>query len=213
MSLGRIGLLLLLGAVASAQQTPAATPMESTPPPALPVINSKACPQPNLAGETKSIKLIHDQRMYSTWRDNRSAIAMLRSGDTVTMLSGLEVIRKPDQAVLTESGATELTHEGLTFKRGDVVLRYGLRDDGSWDFWAKGAWFEFYYEYEGDLKGSCGFSVKSTCTFAVMKDGAREWWIKVKSSRNRVGWVRAHRYWEKGKCPALGNFCDICLLD
>jgi hypothetical protein len=199
MNIERTGMLLLLAALGFAQRTPLDNQDKSQhAAPKLPVINANACPQPRAEGETEaSIKttLVHDQEIYSSWSDSRSAYRKLKAGDTVTELAGLEVIREPDQALLTKTGAVELSKElakdGISFKPGDVVLRYGFRDDGNWDFWGKGAWFKFYCENEGDLKGGCGFADRSQCEFAVLKDGVREWWIKVRTSSNLVGWMLA----------------------
>jgi hypothetical protein len=184
-----IGVLLLLTTLAFAQRTPL---------PKLPVINANACPQPRAAGETEAsikVSLVQDQEIYSSWADSRSAYRKLKAGESVTELAGLEVVRQPDQALLTRTGAEELTKElakeGISFKRGDVVLRYGFRDDGNWDFWGKGAWFKFDSEHEGNLKGECGFADANECEFAVLKRGVKERWVKVRTSSNLVGWMRA----------------------
>ncbi len=81
----------------------------------------------------------------------------------------------------------------MRFERGDVILRYGFRDDGDFDFWAKGAWFRFDNETGGELNEECGFTDKSNCMFQVVKYGARDWWIRVKTIGNRVGWVLTGR--------------------
>ncbi len=206
---GIIGSLILLATLACAQQTPTTEPN-------LPVINVNACPQPRAVGEKEvsvRVALVENQEIYSSWSNNRSVYGTLKAGETVTALAGLEVIREPDQALLTETGAAELTKEyGLSFKRGDRVLRYGLRDDCQFDFWGKGVWFGFFdTEHQGDLNGGCGFADKSECEFAILKFGEREWWIKVKTRNNLVGWMRASAWWSGASISP--NFGDICTCD
>jgi hypothetical protein len=157
---GRLGALLLLAVLATAQQTAISkTGDPSRSEPKLPVIDDKGCPDTNRRTdgviEPIQMKLEHNGQMYSSWNAKRVLVAKLKVGDEVSVLSGINVIREPDKVrVLQPSRPDDVP----PLKAGDEVLGYGLRGDGDYVFWAKGVWFTQYYELEGDMKGGCGFA-------------------------------------------------------
>jgi hypothetical protein len=169
-------------------------------PPNLPVINIYASPQNPLEAQ-----LAGSQPMYSSWRDDRVLTETLKAGETVTGVVGLEVVREPDQAKLTQRGAEMLESYGLNSSAGDIVLRYGLRDGGTWDFWTRGAWYGLNYEFEADANGRCGSTDEGPCVFTVVKYGAKERWVKVRTASNHIGWVLDDE-WKNGKSSGPDNF-------
>ena len=206
----RIGAFLLLSAVATAQHT---VPQKSTnsemTPPKLPVIDFKACP--SKTGFTPRRKLAHDVNIYSSWKDHRVLIRKLKAGMMLTVLAGVNVIREPDRAELTQGGVDDLKQRGISAKQGDVVLRYGLDAGGDWTFWANGVWYTESYEGELHKVDSCGFTDSTQCTYMINKDGIKEWWIKVRIKDNTIGWVLASKS-ARGS-SASGDFSDMCILD
>jgi hypothetical protein len=209
----RLGLFLLLTVLATAQQASVSKTGEpTTSEPKLPVTDDKACPGPSRRTdgvlEPIHMKLEHNGRMCSSWKDDRVFIASLRVGEEVVVLSGLNVIREPDKVRILQPS---LPGENPSRKVGDEVLGYGLRGDGDYVFWAKGIWYTRYYEFEGDMQGGCGFSDKTDCTFAVLKRGIQEWWVRVKTSKGLAGWVSASKNIDKSWSDA--NFGDLCRMD
>ena len=80
-------------------------------------------------------------------------------------------------------------------------------------FWAKGVWFEEYYELVAE-RGACGFTAGfglGGCTVDIIDDGVSEWWVQVKTSKGITGWVLAEKV--KNNRPWYGNFEDLCRLD
>jgi hypothetical protein len=179
--------------------TPITIPPGAISPPNLPVININASPQNPL-----EVTLTSSQPMYSSWRDDRVLAETLKAGETVTGVVGLEVIREPDQAKLTQRGVEMLESYGFNSLTGDLVLRFGLRDGGTWDFWTQGAWFGLYHDFEADASG-CGSADKSQCMFTVVKYGAKERWINVRTTSNHIGWV-LDQEWKSGKSSGPNNF-------
>ena len=207
----RLAGLLLFGLSAAAQQPPfSRTGEPSISEPRPPVIDDKACPDPYRAdGAPQPVqKIKRNDRLYSSWGGKRVSVGTLKVGDQVTVLSGVNVIREPDKVrVLQPSPPGEVP----PLKPGEEVLGYGLRDGGDYVFWAKGVWYTEYYEFEGDLKGGCGFR-DGMCSFAISKRGIHEWWVHVKTSSGLVGWVLAGKN-VHNKSWQDGNFYDLCILD
>lgn len=210
---------LILGALALAQNpgsstaryTLAHTPSRTEP--KLPVADLKACPLSNRvdgAPDPISMKITKAEPMYSTWEDARVPVGTLKVGEDVTVWSGTNVIREPDKAQILQPSQPD--GDAPALKPGEGILGYGLRGNGDYVFWAKGTWFEEYYESEGDLKGGCGFADKSQCTFALIKRGIQEWWVKVKTGTGLTGWVLAGKHVHENAWSDA-NFGDLCSGD
>jgi hypothetical protein len=94
----RLGKFFLLATIATAQQAPVPTSAESqcsTSAPKLPVIDYAPCPyRPHWKVEQKA-------QMYSSWRDKRIAIGVLKMGERVTVLAGVNMTRKPNRVSVT----------------------------------------------------------------------------------------------------------------
>ncbi|MGC2246827.1 MAG: hypothetical protein WA609_09515 [Terriglobales bacterium] len=210
----RLGAFLLLAVLATAQQTAITkTGDPSRSEPKLPVIDDKGCPDTNRRTdgviEPIQMKLEHNCQIYSSWNAKRVLVAKLKPGEAVSVLSGIDVIREPDQVrVLQPSGSDDVPR----LKAGDEVLGYGLRGDGDYVFWAKGVWYTQYYELEGDLNGGCGFADKRECSFAILKKGVQEWWVHVKTSSGLTGWMLAGKV-TREKSWSDANFSDLCRMD
>ena len=205
----RLGTFLLLATLATAQQTSASKSAESSnPEPELPVIDYNACPGKGRMVPNWRIK--RNDRMYSSWRDKRTMIGTLKAGEKVTVLAGVNVIREPDRALIKQGGVESLSQEtGVPLKAGDVILCYGFHFDGNYDFWAKGVWFTYYYEAIAGKGDTCGFADKNQCIVVIIKDGVREWWVQVKTSSERTGWVLAHKSTRGAFWDSL-NFDSLC---
>jgi hypothetical protein len=202
----RLGTLLLLAALATAQRTSAPKSAKSSiPEPKLPVVDYGVCP-----GEVPHWKIERNDRMYSSFRDKRTMIGTLKAGEEVTTLTGVNVIREPDRALIKQSGAESLAQvKGVSLKPGDVVLRFGLHTDGTYQLWAKGVWFTHDYEEIAEKGDVCGFGDKSQCTIEIVKNGVNEWWVEVKNSGGRTGWVLAGKS-THGVLWDNRNFGEIC---
>lgn len=181
----RIGAFLLFATLLAASQT---LPRSGTSPrPRLPVIDFDACGSPNPSidsGKPVPFKLEADDRLYSSWQDNRTFVRNLSRGTQVTVIAAINIIREPDRGVT----AGEVDESLRPLSQGDEVLGYGLHSDGFISFWGKGIWFTEYYENIA-FKGSCGFADKTQCRINITKPGAQEWWMQLKTSDGVTGWI------------------------
>ncbi len=139
----RFGLVLVLAALANAQQT-AHPPEAAMAEPNLPVIDHKACP-----GEGRSIpdwKIWRNTLVFSSWGDTWVVLDTLKTGEKVTVVAGVNVIREPGQAVIKQGRQEFSDAKGLSLTPRDVILVYGFHADGNYDLWAKVIWFTESYE-------------------------------------------------------------------
>jgi hypothetical protein len=208
-----IGLVLLLSAFSAAQVSFTKSEDPSLTEPKLPVVDYKACPgpSPRVDGmiEPFPVTIKRSEKLYSTWRPNRTVVDTLKPRENVNVWSGVNIISEPYEAkILQPSFPSEIP----VLKPGDEILGYGLRGDGNYVFWAKGAWFTTYYEAEGSMAGGCGFSDKTLCTFAFVKKGVQEWWVEVKTKNDVTGWVLAGKNVHE-KSWSSPNFGDLCRSD
>jgi hypothetical protein len=197
----RLCALLVLAALGTAQQPSAPKPKSKIPEPKLPVIDYDACP--GKGNPVPHVKIERDDQMYSSWQGKRIAVGPLKAGDEVTVLAGVNVIREPGRASITQPDAEH------SLKPGDVVSVYGFHG-GYYDVWAKGVWFTEFYENQGDMQ-RCGFPDHTMCTWEIVKRGVNEWWVQVKTGAGYTGWVLAEKT-TGDKEWNDGNF-DLCNQD
>ena len=200
----RFGTFFLLTTLATAQQTSVSKPAKSNiPEPKPPVIDYNACPGKDRI--VKHVKISHEDRIFSSWLDQRVSVGALKAGGEVTVLAGVNVIREPDR------GLIKRTPNGTSLKPGDVVLRYGLHADGDSDFWSKEGWFTETFEETVEKGSSCGFT-NNECTIVITQNGVKEWWVQVKTETDLTGWILAWRS-TGDKNRASENFDQLCMLD
>jgi hypothetical protein len=149
--------------------------------PKLPVIDENACPFEGCSFREWTVT--KDSTLYSIWRDSRIETGTLKRGDKVTGLTGVHVTRKPDR-ILVQQPIPE-----LAAKPGDVILRYMYVGEGFANIWAKGNWHKEYdcsFVVERDGSGCA-----KGCAAVVTENGVKEWWVQVRTSSGKTGWVLA----------------------
>lgn len=161
--------------------TPPTEPVVMTQPPALPMVVQPALPGEGWVPGTYQLR--GSVVVFDTWKSERHRIARLAAGTSVTLVSGLNQITKPDLIVLT-SPVVE-----LGIHPGDTLLRYTERGEGSADVWAKGWWYP-----DADLgwvKNTDGSGCQSACKAQEREHGQRVWWFQVRLADGRLGWSNA----------------------
>jgi len=206
MSVIRLIAILLATSLVSGQEP--STPkigQSNTPEPKLPVVDDNACPG---KGKTvPNVKISQDDQIYRSWQGNGTPIGKLKAGKKVTVLGGVNVVRKPDIAVIKYVGPDDVPS---SLKVGDVAFGYGVEEDGNIVFWSKGVWFAEWIEAVAE-KGACGFRSGfglGGCSIDIIKDGVSEWWVQVKTSTGLTGWILAQKF--TGDKRWYGNFSDLC---
>jgi hypothetical protein len=167
--------------------------------PKLPVVDEDACPGKN--NSVSNWKINTSETLYSTWKDGRSQVGVLRAGERVTVLTGVKIIREPSKVKLVRSVPN------LSLKTGDIVFRYETYGDGSMaDVWANGKW----------LKGGAlaiqnkdGSGYQGDFDAVVIEDGIEEAWVQTKKVSGQVGWVVSYKFIH-GKMEGGFNFGGLC---
>ncbi len=168
---------LLIPALLSGQS---ATKRAAVSEPPLPVIDYKACP---FEGCTFGKWIVtRDSRIFSTWREPRTTIAILRKGEIVIGLTGVHITYEPDHVrIMSEIPA-------LGVGPGDTVLRYMYRGEGFCDLWIKGLWHRDY-DCTFIAEKSIGGCLRD-CSAQVTSNGRKDWWVRLKTPQEQVGWAR-----------------------
>lgn len=204
----RLVAVLLLTSLLNGQEASSPRIGQShTPKPRLPVVDDNACPGKRKA--IPNVKVLQDDRIYPSWNGNGKSIGVLKAGEEVTVLGGVNVVSEPDIAVIKYTDPDD----DPSLKVGDTALSYGIEDlelGGFVVFWAKGVWFAVWAEAVAE-KGQCGFTSgfgPGGCTIDIIKYGVSEWWVQVKTSSGVTGWVLAEKFnhdknWSSG-------YSDLC---
>src|SRR5437016_1584837 len=118
--------LLLMPAVHAAQPKP----------PDLPFFDWNACPFEGCIYRQWTAR--KPVVVYDTWKHTRRPIARLMEGDKVVAITGVVITFKPGVVRLDQ----DLPQEGL--KRGDIILTYSYRAEGSWLAWFRGTFHNYF---------------------------------------------------------------------
>jgi len=172
---------VLCGAVGICSQSPyvAESQRELRHHPPLPVIT-----QPVLPGEgwePGTYRLNKSIAIFDRWQSPHIVHARLLAHASVTLISGLNEVEKPDLIVMTSPIPV------LSLSLGDTILRYTQRGEGNADFWAKGMWYT-----NGDLgwvKNADGSGCETLCKAEEKEAGRSVWWFKVRLADSRIGWT------------------------
>jgi hypothetical protein len=193
----RLSTFFVLVAVASSQQSSMAVPGQSkgsVSEPRLPVIDYNACPFEGCTfGRWKVTK---ESTIYSTWQHARTVIGKLEPGEEVTGLTGVHITLKPDR-ILVKKPIPDL---GLG--PGDVILRYMFLGEGYANIWYGGSWhrqFDCTFITEKNDEGCL-----RDCSAVVTDVGVKDWWVKVKTSSGKTGWVLA-----RGNFDGMDAFAEL----
>jgi hypothetical protein len=176
--LGSFVVLCLLIPLLSAGQAP--SDKSITKEPSLPVIDYKACP---FEGCTfRKWVVTHDSRIFSSWKDDKTPVRILKKGEVVTGLTGVHITYTPDR-IRVSRPIPEL-HLGA----GDIILRYMYRGEGFADIWAKGQWKK---EYDCSfITEKDGSGCLRDCPARVLSEGRKVWWVNLKTAQGSIGWAK-----------------------
>jgi len=200
-----IAFLLLTSLVGGQEPSSPRIGQSNTPKPELPVADYDACP--GKGKPVPNVKISQDDKIYSSWQGKDTSIGKLKAGEEVTVLGGVNVVREPDTAVIKY---VDPDYDSSSLRVGEIALGYGIEADENVVFWSKGTWFAVWIEEVGE-KGQCGFTSGfgfAGCSIDIVQGGVSEWWVQVKTSRGRTGWVLAGKFTDKKRW--YGNFRDLC---
>jgi hypothetical protein len=148
--------------------------------PSLPVIDYEACP---FEGCTfRKWIVTHDSRIFSSWKDDKTPVLLLKRGEVVTGLTGVHITYTPDRIQVIRP------IPDLHLQAGDIILRYMYHGEGFADIWAKGQWKKEYdctFITEKD-----GSGCQRNCPAKVLSEGKKAWWVNLKTAQSSTGWAK-----------------------
>lgn len=180
-------LVLVILAITSQAAVPRATEPAAQEP-KLPYVDFKACGSGDF-GPRLPQKLRWSDRLYSSWQRKRVFLGVIKRGEEVTMIAGVNVIYEPDKAVILRQ-----PDSAPPLKPGETVLGYGYDADGTRSFWNNGVWFREDDEQVIEGNFPCGFADKTVCTIKIIHKGVQQWWVQVKTKAGSTGWVLAGKF-------------------
>lgn len=148
--------------------------------PALPFYDWSACPYEGCVYHQWTA--YRPATVYDTWKQGRQPVARLAAGDKVTGITGGVVTLQPGLIRMDR----DLPAEGL--RSGDTILTYAYRGEGFSAVWFKGKYYpEFDISFAKWPDGAgCG---GAHCAATYVDLGKKSWWVEVKLSSGRTGWV------------------------
>ncbi len=148
--------------------------------PALPFYDWGACPYEGCAYRQWTAR--RSVTVYDTWKQARRLVTQLAKGEKVTVITGFVVTDRPGLIRMDR----DMPDRNL--RRGDTVLTYAYRGEGFSAAWFKGTYYsELDISFAKWPDGSgCG---GEHCAATYVDLGTKSWWVNVKLSSGRKGWV------------------------
>jgi hypothetical protein len=153
---------------------------QNMPEPALPYVDTKACPFEGCVYREWTAQAPAD--IYDTWRTPRNKVAAIGKGEKVTGLNGVVVTFKPGVIRLDR----DFPEQRLS--RGDIVLTYTNQGEGFSSVWFQGRFdpsFDISFAKWPDGSGCGG----AHCAATYVDLGQKEWWAQVRLPSGKTGWV------------------------
>jgi hypothetical protein len=114
-------------------------------------------------------------------RSEKSAVAFrVRKGDHVTGVTGVVITLKPGKAIVRRATTIGEGRRQVKLKQGDVLYLLHYMGEGFFKIWFRGKIYENEMPDLGDAKSK----------IQVLNQPDTVWWMKVKNSRNQVGWSK-----------------------
>jgi hypothetical protein len=131
--------------------------------------------------------------VYDTWKRTRQPLTSLAAGDKALAVTGVVITFKPgvirmDRDHTVTQWPTYGDRITYTLKRGDIILTYAYRGEGSWAVWFNGTYLpSFEIPPARRLDGQDCRPIECAATYTDL--GKKEWWAKVKLKSGRTGWI------------------------
>jgi hypothetical protein len=148
--------------------------------PSLPVVDDNACPFEGCI--FRKWVVARDSTIFSSWKDDRKPMSILKKGEVVTGLTGVHITYEPDRIKVLKPIPE------LHLQPGDIILRYMYHGEGLADIWVKGQWKKEYdctFIMEKDGSGCLRH-----CPAKVMSEGRKDWWVRLKTAQGLIGWAK-----------------------
>ena len=136
--------------------------------------------------------------VFDNYKNGRRQIAQLKPGDQVTAVTGVVITFRPGVIRFDR----DYPEQG--FKRGDTILTYAYRGEGTSAVWFKNKYlpdFDIAFTKWPDGSGCGG----NSCPANYLDLGQKAWWAKVRLASGLLGWIDMDHAQLDGTCAFAGR--------
>lgn len=149
--------------------------------PSLPRIDKNACPfECCQFGQWTANKSVP---VFSDWQKGRHKLLTISKGEKVTAVTGIHITYEPGHLRALTNMAD------INVKPGDTILTYMYRGEGDIDSWANGRWLG---DQQLDSVVPCSQTTKPHEPACMLDRGKKEWWVLIKTSSGKQGWIQGN---------------------
>jgi hypothetical protein len=123
--------------------------------------------------------------LYKSRSENSGVAFRVRKGEHVIGLTGVVITLKPGKAEVRKATTIGMDKRKTKVRPGDVLYLLHYEGEGFYKIWFNGK------IYENEMPPvSTSARKKDQEYFQVLTEPETVWWVKVKNSRNQVGWSK-----------------------
>jgi len=133
--------------------------------------------------------VVKDTVLYNSRSEKSSVAFRVRKGEHVIGLTGVVITLKPGKAIVRKATTIGMDKRKTQVKPGDVLYLLHYEGEAIYKIWFKGNIYENEMPTAPDMIGKTSAGRKQE-SIEVLSEPDTVWWVKVKNSRNQVGWSR-----------------------
>ena len=133
--------------------------------------------------------VVKDTVLYKSRSENSGMAFRVRKGEHVIGLTGVVITLKLGKALVRKATTIGMDKRKTKVKPGDVLYLLHYEGEGIYKIWFNGRIYENEMPTSPDLisKTPAG---KRQENIEVLNEPETVWWVKVKNSRNQIGWSK-----------------------
>jgi hypothetical protein len=124
--------------------------------------------------------VVKDTVLYTERSEKSGEAFHVRKGEHVTGLTGVVITLKPGKASVRKATTIGTGKRKTQVKPGDVLYLLHYEGEGIYKIWFRGSIYENEISAAADVNGK----------IQLMNEPDNVWWVKVKNSRNQIGWSK-----------------------
>lgn len=128
--------------------------------------------------------VVADTVFYKQRSESSGESFRVRKGEHVIGLTGVVITLKPGKAIVRKATTIGTGKRKTRVKPGDVLYLLHYEGEGIYKIWFSGG------IYENEIPAAPDLSSK----IQVLNQPDVVWWVKVKDSRNQIGWSKQNKH-------------------
>lgn len=124
--------------------------------------------------------VVKDTVLYKERSEKSGEAFRVRKGEHVTGLTGVVITLNPGKASVRKATTIGTGRRKTQVRPGDVLYLLHYEGEGIYKIWFRGGIYENEISTAADVNGK----------MQLMNEPDNVWWVKVKNSRNQIGWSK-----------------------